>query len=94
MIASPGAKLLDLGDVEEPDDLLVGQVPEQRHVLQHLDLAGQLLGAVSSAAGAGRGLLVDADDDGGDVVVPAARVRQVDSRFGSALVTSSLAAGR
>jgi hypothetical protein len=67
--------VLHLGEGEDAQDFLVGQVPEQRHLLEHLDLAVQLL---RTRIGGRGGVGVDAQDDGGDVVVPAARVGVVD----------------
>ena len=86
MISSPGAYSLHRGDVEDAQDLLVDEVPEQRHPPQHVDLARQLLGAVvGGRRRRPRPRALDAHDDGGDVVVAAARVGQVDQLLGQRL---------
>ena len=61
---------------DDPDQLLVREVPEHLHALEDLELERDLGRCAASTLGAGR--LADADDDGGDVVVAAALVRDVD----------------
>ena len=61
--------LADLDGLHDAEQLALGEPREERHVGEHVALQGEALGA----RGVDRALFADVHDDGGDVVLAAAR---------------------